>query len=92
MTNPTLKVKDIVYHTRIFPTLGMYDLDELKIRTVTDDYFVGIEKHTKRAFLFSYSAIGKTVFINRKDALVKVKEAEKNKIKNVNTETYYEEY
>ena len=91
MTNPTLKKSDIVYHTRIFPTIGIYDLDELKIRTVTDNYFVGIEKHTKKAFLFPYSAINKTVFVNRKDALSKVKEAEKNKIQ-VSTETYYEEY
>ena len=57
MTNPTLHKLDIVYRTRIYPSLGMYDLDELKIRTVTSNYFVGIEKYTKKAFLFSYSAI-----------------------------------
>lgn len=91
MNNPTLHKSDIVYHARIFPTIGLYDLDELKIRTVTEDYFVGIEKHTKRAFLFPCSAINKTIFVNRKDALNKVKEAEKNKVV-VSTETYYEEY
>ena len=69
----------------------MYDLNELKIRTITDTYFVGIEKYTKKSFLFPYSAIGKTVFLNRKDALKIVKEAEKNKVV-INTETYYEEY
>lgn len=66
MSNPTLHKSDIVYHKRIFPTLGMYDLDELKIRTVKDDYFVGIEKYTKKAFLFPYSSIGKTVFLNER--------------------------
>lgn len=91
MTNPTLKKSDIVYHARIYPTLGIYDLDELKIRTVTEDYFVGLEKKEKKAFLFPYSSIGKTIFLNRKDALNKIKEAEKNKVQ-VSTETYYEEY
>lgn len=83
--------RDTVYYARIFPNVGMYELDELKIRTVTDEYFVGIEKRSKQAFLFQYSDIGKIIFTNRQDALNKVKEAEKNKNKTV-TETYYEEY
>lgn len=83
--------RDTVYYARIFPNVGMYELDELKIRTVTNEYFVGIEKRSKQAFLFQYSDIGKTIFTNRQDALNKVKEAEKNKNKTV-TETYYEEY
>ena len=91
MSNSTLHKGDIVYYTKIFPTLGIYDLDELKIRTIADDYFVGIEKRTKRAFLFYYSSFNKTIFANRTDALNKIKEAEKKKIK-VSTETYYEEY
>lgn len=86
-----MKVKDIVYYARILPSLGIYDLDELKIRTVEKDYFVGIAKHNRKAFLFSYNSIGKTVFVNRRDALKKIKEAEKNR-KEVSTETYYEEY
>lgn len=88
-----LKKKDIVYHTRIFPTLGIYDLDELNVRTIEDDWFVAIEKSTRRAYLFSYNNIGKIVFLDRKDALNKVKEAEANKHKyHVSNETYYEEY
>lgn len=83
--------RDTVYYARIFPNVGMYELDELKIRTVTDEYFVGIEKRSKQAFLFQYSDIGKVIFTNRQDALNKVKDAEKNKKKTV-TETYYEEY
>lgn len=90
---PKLNKKDVVYHTRIFPTLGIYDLDELKVRTVEDDWFVAIEKSTRRAYLFSYDSINKTIFLDRKDALNKVKEAEANKHKyHVSTETYYEEY
>ena len=91
--NPTLRKSDIVYHTRIHPSLGIYDLDELVIRTVAEEFFVGIEKKEKRAFLFPYSSINKTVFVKRQDALNKIKEAEANKpnIK-LSTETYYEEY
>lgn len=82
---------DTVYYARIFPNVGMYELDELKIRTITNEYFVGIEKRTKQAFLFQYSDIDKVIFTNRQDALNKVKEAEKNKNRTL-TETYYEEY
>ena len=93
MNNITLNKSDIVYHTRILPSLGIYDLDELKIRTVTEDYFVGTEKKEKKAFLFPYSSINETIFLNRKDALHKIKEAESNKPNiNISTETYYEEY
>ena len=64
---------------------------ELSIRTVEDTYFVGVDKKDKRAFLFDYDAIGEYVFINRKDALNKLKDAEKNK-KEISNETFYEEY
>ena len=76
----TLKKSDVVYRTRILPTVGIYDLDELKIRTVKETYFVGVEKRNKTAFLLPYSSIDKTVFLNRKEALQKIREAEKNKV------------
>ena len=66
-----------MYITRIMPTLGIYDLCELTIRTIGENYFVGIDKHDKRARLFSPSDIDSIVFSNRKDALMKIKEAEK---------------
>lgn len=90
MTKNDLHKFDIVYHARIHPSVGMYDVNELKIITIDDTYFTGIEKRTKQAFLFSYSAFGKDVFVDRQDALKKVKDAEANKIE-VNNETYYEE-
>lgn len=86
-----LKKKDIVYYTRIIPNCGIYDLCELKVRCVYDGYFVGIDKSDKHTFLLNFSDIGKTVFVNRKEALEKIKEAEKNK-RVVSNETYYEEY
>lgn len=87
-----LKKKDIVYYTKIMPSVGIYDLCELIIRTVEDDYFVGIDKRDKHAYLFGYNSIDKTVFTDRKVALKLVQEAENNKTKVVSNESYYEEY
>lgn len=81
----------IVYYARILPPVGIYEIIELKLRTVEDTYFVGVENSTKHAYQFGNTAINKTVFFNRKDALKLVKEAEKDKQK-ISSETYYEEY
>ena len=88
---PQLKRKDIVYYARIIPNTGIYEVCELIIRTVTDDYFAGMDKRDKRTYLFGYNAIDNTVFVDRKDALNKVKIAESNK-KDISSKTYYEEY
>ena len=86
-----LNKKDTVYYTRIIPNCGIYDVLELKIRTVTDTCFVGVEKRDKQCFLLSYNDIGKIVFKDRKDAVMKVKEAEEHK-KVISDEILYEEY
>ena len=86
-----LKKGDIVYYSRIMPNLGIFDVYELKIRTIEDTYFVGNDKRDKRAFLLPYSAIGEYVFIDRKDAVDKAIAAEENAPR-VSKETYYEEY
>lgn len=86
-----LKRKDVVYYTKIIPTSGIYDVLELIIRTVKDDWFVGIEKRDRQAFLFKDNEINKTIFVNRKEALKVVQEAEKNR-KHINEETFYEEF
>ena len=89
--NEIYKIGNTIYYARIMPTLGIYDVCELKIRTVTDTYFVGMDKRDKRAYLFSYNAVGKCIFSNRKDAVEKAIAAEENSPK-VSKETYYEEY
>ena len=89
--NEIYKIGDIIYYARIMPTLGIYDVCELKIRTVTDTYFVGTDKRDKRAYSFSYNAIGDVIFSNRKEAVDKTKLAEENAPK-VSKETFYEEY
>lgn len=86
-----LKKKDMVYYARIMPSLGIYDICELRVRTIEDTYFVGVDKRDKHAYVFNNNSINKTIFIDRKDALKLVKEAEKNR-KHVISETYYEEY
>ena len=86
-----IKPKDIVYYARIMPKLGIFDVYDLKVRTVEDTYFVAIDKRDKKSYLFSYNDVDKTVFTNREEALSKVKKEEKNKPK-ISTETYYEEY
>lgn len=86
-----MKKGDILYYSRIIPNAGIYDVLELKIRTITEEYFTGIEKHDKQVFLFNYSDLNKRIFENRKIALDIVKEAEKNK-KEISNEKFYEEY
>ena len=89
--NDKIRKNDIVYYARIMPKLGIFDVYDLKIRTVEDTYFVAIDKRDKKSYLFNFTDINKTVFANREDALSKVKKEEKNKPK-ISTETYYEEY
>lgn len=73
-----LKKKDVIFYARIIETLNIYDVLELTIRTVADNWFVGIEKRDKQAFLFMNSDIGERVFLDRNEALNKVLDAEEN--------------
>ena len=73
-TTPPLTKNQTLYFARILPP--SFNLYELKIRTIADTYFVGTDKRTKHAFLFSYNDLNKSVFLNRSDALELVKKAE----------------
>ena len=86
-----IKKSDLVYYARIIPTSGIYEVIHLKVRTVADDFLVGIENRTKHAYLLYIKDIGRIVFFDRKEALKVVKEAEKSG-KKVSDEKYYEEY
>ena len=86
-----LKKNQIVYYTRIIPSSGIYDILELKLRTIESNWYVGCEKRDKQAYLFYASDIGKIIFVNRDEALVRVQEAESHK-KVISDETEYEEY
>ena len=82
---------DKLYFARIIPKVNIYDVCELRIRTVEKDYFVGIDKRDKQAHVFGYNRLDEDLFENRSDALKKVQFAEKNKKTDVQ-EIEYEEY
>lgn len=86
-----LSLKQTVYFARIIPKSSIYEVNELKIRSVVDDWYVGIDKRDKHAYMFKESDINKTIFIDRNEALKKVLYAEENK-QEVSNEIYYEEY
>ena len=82
----------IVYYAQILPTGDVYEVLTLKLRTVDKEarWFVGTDVKTKAAFLFNECDIGVAIFIDRKEALEKVKKAKKNRKERVLT-TYCEE-
>lgn len=82
---------DKLYYARIFPTVGIYEVCDLTVRTVTNSYFVAVDKRDKHAHLFGFNALGDTVFEDRKECLKRVQVVEANK-KEINEEVYYEEY
>lgn len=86
-----IKKGTIVYYARSMENTGTFEVLDIRVRTVENTWFVGVENRSKHAYLFSYKNIGKTVFLNRKDALTVVKEKEKNCKKICSDEIYYEE-
>ena len=80
-------VGQTVYFARIIPPCDVYDLIDLKIRTVDKDakWFVGCDKKTKAAFLFHNIDMHDVIFLKRNDALKRVKEAKKNRKERVLT-------
>lgn len=83
-------IGDIVYWARINHICGIYDLCELKVRTVYPNAFVGTDTKSKQAFILNYDECDETVFEAREDALRVLKEAETKK-RNLTTDTSEEE-
>lgn len=76
------KKGDIVFYARCIPKNGLYEVCELKIRTVNQEegWVVGVDKRDKRAYLLTKDEISKRVFEERKDALdVVLLEEDKNR-------------
>lgn len=82
---------DKLFWARIVPCCDIYELHDLTIRTVGEDYFVGVDKHDKHAYLLGFNTLDDVVFNDKKQALSKIYSAEKTKI-DVKSDTYYEEY
>lgn len=64
-----LKKKDKIFYLRKLPKQDINEVLRLTVRTVEEDYFVGIEEKEQHAFLFHYSDIGKVVFLAYGEAL-----------------------
>ena len=65
-----------VYYARVFESVGVFELIDLKIRTVADTWFSGTEQRTKQAYIFNMNDINKIVFLERNEALELVIEAQ----------------
>ena len=90
----SIKEGNIVYYARIIPPCDIFEVCELRIRTVSISWFVGVDKRDKHSYLFYFPNINKHVFFDRTEALKKVKEAEKNKkviYEESEDEDYYED-
>lgn len=92
-----MRIGDIVYYAQIMPTIPLFEVIELKVRTINetnsnDRWFVGIDKHSKHAYMFESDSINNSIFLNRKDALQIVKREEQKCNKKDNDERLYEEY
>lgn len=87
-----VKKGKVCYYAQILEPVGVFEILETKIRTVIQDWFVGIEKHSKTAYLFTEKDIDKRVFFNRDEALEVVKAAQAKCKKHFSSEKYYEEY
>ena len=67
-----------VYYARISEPAGIFEVIDLKIRTVEDTWFVGTEQRTKQAYMLGTNMVEKTVFFERHEALELVIEAQEN--------------
>ena len=72
-------IGDTVYWGRTHPETGIYEVCELRVRTVYPECFVGVDQDSKRAFILDYDECDATVFEDRRLAVNLVKEAEKKK-------------
>lgn len=70
-----VKKHDKVYYARILENTNIYDVYDLFVRTVDKDFFVAYDKRDKKAYIFLYSDINDSVFLDRKLALNKVMKA-----------------
>lgn len=92
MNDEELKIGTKLYYARIMPTLGVFDIYDMKVVALYDTYFAAQEKRDKRRFLFYYTDLNKIIFKNRLEALELAQEKESENKYKVSTETYYEEY
>ncbi len=86
MVEERLQRGETVFYARIFPSVGIFDVCELRVRTVEENWFSGEEKTTKITYIFKYSDINEIVFKDRDTALNMVLDAETNNKSKIFTE------
>lgn len=69
-----MDIGDTCFYCVIVPQCGTYECEELKIRTVTEKYYVGVNVKTKQALVFTPDMIGTYVFNQRYQAVEALKE------------------
>lgn len=76
-----LGIGQTVFWSRIHHNTGIYEVCELKVRTVYENSFVGVDKDSRQAHIISYDECDISVFDDRATAVAVVKEAEKRRKK-----------
>lgn len=71
-----MEIGDTYFFVRCLPRTNEFEILELKIRTITENYFVGIdslyEKSTQQAFPFVNSDLDTIIFKTHKEAKEKL--------------------
>lgn len=67
-----------VYYARILPTVGICYVQTIKVRSIYDDVFIGVDAVTKMSPIIENKYLGVTAFTDRKHAEKLVKEAQKS--------------
>lgn len=81
---------DKLFWARIVPCCGIYEVHDLHVRTVGKDYYVGINKHDKHAYLLGFNTLdnydlGTEDF---EEAVSKAKEVVMRKVKKIREDSY----
>ena len=71
------KRRDRVYYARMMPSLGYYEIHELHMVSIYDDYCSASDVKTKQAFILSTKEALELLYIDRADALKYLKKKEK---------------
>ena len=64
-----MEIGTTCYFCNVVPQCGIYDCEELKVRTVAANYYVGVNVKTKQATVFTDDMMDKYVFMHRIDAV-----------------------
>lgn len=62
------------FYCIVVPSCGIYECEELTIRTTKATYYVGVNTKTKQALVFTPDMIGTYVFNTRYEAIDALKE------------------